>query len=257
MKIRMESRVCRVCGHEHKEICGICGHNSVKWGVISHPQASVILPDFLYLGDFNYAVRADLLEAQGISRVLNTAGGVEYLLQKQFPCHALPDQMVLPFDDAIQFIDQCEKDKLRVLVYCVSGMNRSPAIVMAYLMRCKRWSLGESYEWVKTRRPSVDLCPEVVRQLEEYELKILENSVEGELKISENFPLKQAVERSSSPVCDPPECYDNANWEYYYNDDANWEDYYDEEFFGPEWHSRLDKYNELFSVRNINHHQVV
>ena len=34
---------------------------------------------------------------------------------------------------------------------------RSPAIVISYLMKCKGWRLAQSYQWVKERRPSVEL----------------------------------------------------------------------------------------------------
>ena len=35
--------------------------------------------------------------------------------------------------------------------------GRSPAIVIAYLMKCNRWRLPQSLQWVKDRRPVVDL----------------------------------------------------------------------------------------------------
>ncbi|KAK5783632.1 hypothetical protein PVK06_038144 [Gossypium arboreum] len=34
---------------------------------------------------------------------------------------------------------------------------RSPAIVVAFLMKSKGWRLPQSYQWVKERRPSVDI----------------------------------------------------------------------------------------------------
>ena len=37
--------------------------------------------------------------------------------------------------------------------------NRSPAIVIAYLMKSKGWRLAQSYQWVKERRHSVELTP--------------------------------------------------------------------------------------------------
>ncbi|XP_028756792.1 protein-tyrosine-phosphatase IBR5, partial [Neltuma alba] len=68
--------------------------------------------------------------------------------------------------------EQCEKDKARVLVHCMSGKNRSPAIVIAYLMKSRGWRLSQSYQWVKERRPSVELSEGVSQQLQEYERKI-------------------------------------------------------------------------------------
>ncbi|CAK9147763.1 unnamed protein product [Ilex paraguariensis] len=55
------------------------------------------------------------------------------------------------------FCKQCEKDKACVLVRYMSGKNRSPTIVIAYLMKSKGWRLAQSYQWVKERRCSVDL----------------------------------------------------------------------------------------------------
>ncbi|KAJ1389018.1 Tyrosine specific protein phosphatases domain [Sesbania bispinosa] len=75
-------------------------------------------------------------------------------------------------------LEQCEKDKERVLVHCMSGKNRSPAIVIAYLMKSKGWRLAQSYQWVKERRPSVELTEGVYKQLQEYEQKLY-GSVDG------------------------------------------------------------------------------
>ncbi|KHN31997.1 Purple acid phosphatase 3, partial [Glycine soja] len=69
-------------------------------------------------------------------------------------------------------IEQCEKDKERVLVHCMSGKSRSLAIVIAYLMKSKVWRLVHSYQWVKERRPSVELTQGVYQQLQEFEEKI-------------------------------------------------------------------------------------
>jgi len=36
-------------------------------------------------------------------------------------------------------------------------VHRSPAVVIAYLMKHKQWRLPQSYQWVKDRRPSINL----------------------------------------------------------------------------------------------------
>lgn len=36
-------------------------------------------------------------------------------------------------------------------------MDRSPAVVIAYLMKYKQWRLPQAYQWVKDRRPSINL----------------------------------------------------------------------------------------------------
>ncbi|GFP90891.1 protein-tyrosine-phosphatase ibr5 [Phtheirospermum japonicum] len=192
MRKRERENPCGICGHYHKyeegEACGVCGH---RMATGASPYSSVhvsafpseILPEFLYLGSYDNAARAELLKNMGISCILNAVSACPNLYRNCFTYHCLQDDEKLPFDDAIQFIEQCEKDGARVLVHCMSGRNRSPAIVIAYLMKIKYWKLEESYQWVKERRPSVDLNQAIYQQLQEYEQKIV-GSIENNESIT-------------------------------------------------------------------------
>ncbi|KAK1568688.1 hypothetical protein Q3G72_027553 [Acer saccharum] len=181
MRKRERENPCGVCGHYHKyeegEVCDVCGHRSPSSSektatlqVSAFP--SEILPEFLYLGSYDNASRSELLKTQGITRVLNTVPSCQNLYKNSFTYHCLQDDKTLQFDDAIQFLEQCERDRARVLVHCMSGKNRSPAIVIAYLMKRKGWRLPQSYQWVKERRPTVELSQAASEQLQEYEQKI-------------------------------------------------------------------------------------
>ncbi|XP_068642692.1 protein-tyrosine-phosphatase IBR5-like [Aristolochia californica] len=199
MRKRERENPCGVCGHYHKyeqgEVCGICGHRVPASFEISGPPSSAfpseILPDFLYLGSYDNASRAELLKTQGISRVLNTVPACQNLYKNSFTYHCLQDEKMLQFDDAINFLEQCERDKARVLVHCMWGKNRSAAIVMAYLIKRKGWRLAQSCQWVKDRRPSVELSEAVHQQLQEYEQQIFGPNNLGQAPA---FPL------SSSPL---------------------------------------------------------
>ncbi|KAB1208765.1 Protein-tyrosine-phosphatase IBR5 [Morella rubra] len=209
-----EGEVCGICGHRIPA-------TSEKTSIQVSAFPSEILPDFLYLGSYDNASRSELLKTQGISRVLNgleyvirslstvfcdidnvklqerlciniiagrqfythTVPACQNLYKNSFTYHCLQDDKTLPFDNAIQFLEQCERDKARVLVHCMSGKNRSPAIVIAYLMKSKGWRLAQSYQWVKERRPSVELSEAVYQQLQEYEQKIF-----GSISTGSPFP---------------------------------------------------------------------
>ncbi|KAG7012024.1 Protein-tyrosine-phosphatase IBR5 [Cucurbita argyrosperma subsp. argyrosperma] len=157
MRKRERENPCGVCGHYHKyeegEVCGICGHRvpatSEKTSLQFAAFPSEILPEFLYLGSYDNASRSELLKTQGISRVLNTVPDCQNLYKNSFTYHCLQYDKTLPFDDAVEFLEQCERDKARVLVHCMSGKNRSPAIVIAFLMKCKGWRLAQSYQWLQ------------------------------------------------------------------------------------------------------------
>lgn len=81
MRKRERENPCVVCGHYHKyeegEVCPTCGHRIPASFEKSSAQSSAfpseILPDFLYLGSYDNASRAELLKTQGISRVLNVS----------------------------------------------------------------------------------------------------------------------------------------------------------------------------------------
>lgn len=177
---RERENPCGICGHYHKyeegEVCGICGHripvgsdkNSIQFSAFP----SEILPEFLYLGSYDNASRSELLKTQGISRILNTVPSCQNLYKNSFTYHCLQDDKSLQFDEAIEFLQQCEREKARVLVYCMSGKNRSPAIVIAFLMKSKGWRLPQSYQFVKDRRPCVELTQAIYQQLEEYGQKL-------------------------------------------------------------------------------------
>ncbi|CAD5188760.1 protein-tyrosine-phosphatase IBR5-like [Musa acuminata AAA Group] len=180
MRKRERENPCDVCGHYHKyeegEVCGVCGHRvpAAFERPIQPASAfpSEILTDFLYLGSYDNASRGEILKTLRITHILNTVPACQNLYKNSFTYHCLQDDKVLQFDDAIQFLEQCDKEKARVLVHCMLGKNRSPAIVMAYLMKCKGWRFAQSFQWVRDRRPMVELSPAVQQQLLDYEQKI-------------------------------------------------------------------------------------
>lgn len=181
MRKRERENPCGICGHYHKyeegEVCETCGHRmpvgvEKTLGVQTSAFPSEVLKDFLYLGSYDNASRSELLKTLGISRILNTVPACQNLYKNSFIYHCLPDSPTLAFDDAVEFLEKCEAEKARVLVHCMSGKNRSPAVVMAFLMKSRRWTLDQSYQCVKERRPPVELNPGVMQQLQEYAQKV-------------------------------------------------------------------------------------
>ncbi|XP_055058694.2 dual specificity protein phosphatase 18 [Misgurnus anguillicaudatus] len=58
------------------------------------------------------------------------------------------------------------------LVHCAAGMSRSPALIMAYLMKYKGVTLRQAHNWVKESRPYIRLNTGFWAQLLEYEKKL-------------------------------------------------------------------------------------
>ncbi|KAM9844793.1 LOW QUALITY PROTEIN: dual specificity protein phosphatase 18 [Aulostomus maculatus] len=58
------------------------------------------------------------------------------------------------------------------LVHCAAGMSRSPALVMAYLMRYRGVTLQQAHRWVQDSRPFVRLNVGFWDQLLQYERRL-------------------------------------------------------------------------------------
>eukprot|EP01018_Ginkgo_biloba_P024411 Gb_02587 [translate_table: standard] len=181
LRKRERENPCEVCGHYHKylegEKCTECGHVLGDSSLKSEPHPSIqmpteILTGFLFLGSYHNATRLELLKLQGIKRLLNTWPACKLLENKSFEYHTLKLEEPIPFNDACDFIEQCRVDQAPVLVHCISGIHRSPAIVIAYLMRHMGWRLDQSYEWVRKCRPSIHLLQDDLKQLKDYEAAI-------------------------------------------------------------------------------------
>ncbi|XP_051203616.1 protein-tyrosine-phosphatase IBR5 isoform X1 [Lolium perenne] len=186
MRKRERENPCGICGHYHRyeegEPCGVCGHRPPVLAPAGVPRQdsafpSEILKDLLFLGSYDNASRSELLKTLGISHILNTVPFCQNLYRNSFTYHCLEDGKTLQFDDAIQFLEQCERDKTRVLVHCMSGKSRSAAFVIAFLMKSRGWRLAQCYQWVKERRPQVQLADAAQLQLIEYEQKLFGSNV--------------------------------------------------------------------------------
>ena len=59
------------------------------------------------------------------------------------------------------------------------GMNRSVMIISAYLMIKYHWSLKKSLEFIKARKPNLEIKSAVLEQLVNYEDYLLKNIIKS------------------------------------------------------------------------------
>ncbi len=103
-----------------------------------------LLPHLL-LGDASAAMDTELLNAMGISAIVNCASGAvltnrdyydasfEYI---EFEAEDHPDYdlLALHFDSTREFLDDCYHTNRKALVHCAAGINRSATLCVAYYM---------------------------------------------------------------------------------------------------------------------------
>ena len=87
--------------------------------------------------------------------------------------------------ECFKVLEACQKAGGRCLVHCSQGVNRSPSVVVAWLMCSKRtrWSLKDAWTHVKARRDCVSphyLYFEKLQKIECKEHRLLKPSISEE-----------------------------------------------------------------------------
>jgi protein-tyrosine phosphatase len=124
--------------------------------VFSEPDHII---DNVYLGPEGSAIDLEYLRSKNIDRVIVAAAYTEARFPQDIDYLKLdiddsPDEDLYRFfQTAIDFITK--SPSTNVLVHCVSGISRSGALVIAYLMQKHSMSLDEAWAFTKARRSCV------------------------------------------------------------------------------------------------------
>lgn len=137
--------------------------------------------DWVWLGSWRDAEDPAALERNGITHVLNVAKEVpsqderDAMARANVVSYQIPlvdahsEDIVRHFETAFTFIEEARAARGRVLVHCRRGISRSPAIVVAYIMRYMHKDYHTALAFVKERRPCVSLNLAFREMLEDYD----------------------------------------------------------------------------------------
>eukprot|EP00899_Mesostigma_viride_P018651 jgi/Mesvir1/26788/Mv20556-RA.1 len=155
----------------------------------------------LLVGSYNNARAATHLRQLGVDAVLCCAvelpreacGGVRQYLH--IPLHDSPfADARAEFPNAIQFLDECQRQHRTVLVHCVHGLSRSPTLVCAWLMRSQGWTLQQAIHRLWSVRERVRPNHGFQRQLMAFDRELYGQN-------SFNFDASQAPGVKTCEVC--------------------------------------------------------
>lgn len=158
-----------------------------------------ILP-FLYLGSAYHASRKDMLDALGITALINVSANCPNHFESHYQYKSIPVEdnhkadISSWFNEAIDFIDSIKNAGGRVFVHCQAGISRSATICLAYLMRTNRVKLDEAFEFVKQRRSIISPNFSFMGQLLQFESQVLAPHCSAEA----GSPAMAVLDRSSS-----------------------------------------------------------
>ncbi|CAB9508565.1 MAP kinase phosphatase with leucine-rich repeats protein [Seminavis robusta] len=129
----------------------------LKW-----EEPSEIMDGLLWLGGEGSTLDRDWLLQHGIRRILTVATHMERMTHHEGIQYQQIDVDDDPSEDlkqhwksAFEFLDQAKNDNSGILVHCVSGISRSGATVVAYVMHSQGIQYDEALARVRRRRPCV------------------------------------------------------------------------------------------------------
>lgn len=130
----------------------------------------------LFLSGADVPLNASLVSQKGITLIVNAT------LSHTCPTYPGVECMRVPVPDlpSARLGDHFDRVAERIhgnraggtLVHCAAGMSRSPALVMAYLMRYRGVTLRQAHRWVQDIRPYVRLNSGFWEQLLQYERRL-------------------------------------------------------------------------------------
>jgi predicted protein tyrosine phosphatase len=144
--------------------------------VLKFTRADHII-DNIYLGGEGSTIQMDYLEEIGVTRVLTVAAhsghleqfdGIQYKVLDidDSPSTEEEENMLKAWPDVFEFIKSATSN---VLVHCVSGISRSGATVIAYIMAMHHKTYDEALQFVRSKRPCVHPNSGFQRALKSFE----------------------------------------------------------------------------------------
>lgn len=164
---------------------------------------SVILPNELYLSDYQAPLDEKLLKLLGVTHIINASNGsVPNQFPDQFKYFNVnveddDDADMTPYFELIyDFLTQQQTTSSSppppppspqqpkiILFHCKLGISRSPALVIGYLMKNYHFTLREAYDKTKSKRSKIQPGLSFCKSLMEYERMVYPDIEENSITI--------------------------------------------------------------------------
>lgn len=132
----------------------------------------------LYLSGLDASLSRSVLATRNVTLIVNASGLEEVSYPDLEQLEVLPVPVLdRPHAPLMHYFDQVA-ERIHgnrtgsTLVHCTAGRSRSPALIMAYLMRFEALSLRQAHEVVLEQRPFVRPNAGFWRQLLDYERRL-------------------------------------------------------------------------------------
>ena len=132
----------------------------------------------IYIGNYSAASNKNLLKELGITHILICGKNLEGFFPNDFKYNYIPlydseyTKITKYFPESNDFIEEGNSEG-KILVHCGSGISRSVALVIAYLISNRQMPFSEVIKLVKERRKIANPNPGFEKQLRNYSFELL------------------------------------------------------------------------------------
>ncbi|TRY85511.1 hypothetical protein DNTS_011963 [Danionella cerebrum] len=130
--------------------------------------------DYLYLGSEWNAANFEELQKNNVGYILNVTMEIDNFFPESFSYMNIrvydveATDLLSHWNSTYMFISEARKNGQAVLVHCKMGVSRSASTVVAFLMKQQGWTLDQSLNHVRERRPIVQPNDGFLKQLQTY-----------------------------------------------------------------------------------------
>ncbi|XP_052272354.1 uncharacterized protein LOC127872888 isoform X3 [Dreissena polymorpha] len=143
--------------------------------ILGQMDAPSRILDYLYLGSEWNASNLEELQHNGVQHILNISREIDnffpgilyYMNVREWDVDESP--LMKYWESTHSFINKARDHGGKTLVHCKMGISRSASTVIAYLMKEKKWSLKEAFDYTKSKRSIVNPNNGFMEQLEMYQ----------------------------------------------------------------------------------------
>ena len=116
--------------------------------------------DNIYVGNYKFALDANLMIKEGITHILNFGNGLKNFYEKDnifkylyIPLYDSESKKLEKYlEKSNNFIKEGSENNNKILIHCGAGMSRSVTLCLMYMIMEKKYKFSEAYKIIKEKR---------------------------------------------------------------------------------------------------------
>ena len=147
--------------------------------VINYKNECSEIMNNIYISGYKFSCDYDFLIKNNFTSIINCAGSSKNFQQQKYndfkyltldikddPGYEIINEIML----SIKFIEDCNNSKSgKLLIHCFEGISRGPTILASYLMWKNNLSRDQAIQFIKEKRPNIEINLGFLVQLDKWE----------------------------------------------------------------------------------------